>query len=210
MGSVAASGGYYAAAFGAPIYANRATVTGSIGIFYGKADLSGLLSKIGIHIHTEKTAPHADAESLYRGFTEEERVELIRKVGQFYSVFLDRVSRGRNMTIDQVDAVGHGKVWLGDDAKAHGLVDVVGGFDDALAALRAQLNLSADAPIAELPVEKNGLVDFVLDLVGIGAAPDPSVARLPKTLAPYADALAPFVIYGPDQALALYEGIGAP
>lgn len=207
MGSVAASGGYYSAAFGAPIYANPSTVTGSIGIFYGKADISPLLGKLGIHVVTRKTAPRADAESLYRPFTDEERVELGHKIEKFYAVFLDRVARGRGMSIEKVDAVGRGKVWTGAKAKEVGLVDVVGGFDEALAAVRAKAGLEADSPISELPSEKGGLLDLVLDMFGV-AADVPQVAALPKALAPYADALAPFAVYAADQPLALFEGIG--
>lgn len=209
MGSVAASGGYYAAAFGAPIFANASTITGSIGIFYGKADVSPLLSKLGVHVTTQKTAPKADAESLYRAFTPEELIELARKVEQFYSVFLDRVARGRKMTIDQVDAVGRGRVWLGIEAKERALVDVVGGFDAALAKIRAEAELPDDAPVVELPSDKGGLLDLVLDAFGVDAGPPP-VAALPKALAPFANALAPFVVYEPDVPLALWEGLDPP
>jgi protease-4 len=209
MGSVAASGGYYAAAFGAPIYANRATVTGSIGIFYGKADVSGLLDKLGIHVVTQRTAPRADAESLYRPFSDEERTLLSTKVEQFYSVFLDRVARGRHLSVDQVDAVGRGKVWLGDAAKAHGLVDEVAGIETAMRKLRLQLELPPDVQWQELPAEKNDLLDFVLGAFGV-TADVPSVAALPKSIAPYAAAIAPFVVFRPDEALAMYEGIGEP
>lgn len=207
MGSVAASGGYYSAAFGAPIYANASTVTGSIGIFYGKADVSPLLTKLGIHVVTKKTAPHADAESLYRGFTDEERVELGKKIAQFYAVFLDRVARGRGWSIEKVDAVGHGKVWTGSKAKDVGLVDFVGGFDEALAAVRLKAGLPADSAVSELPADKGGLLDLVFDMFGV-AENVPQVAALPKALAPYADAIAPFAVYAPDQPLALFEGFG--
>lgn len=209
MGSVAASGGYYSAAFGAPIYANASTITGSIGIFYGKADVSPLLNKLGIHVTTHKTAPKADAESIYRPFTPEELVELSRKVEQFYSVFLDRVARGRNMSVEKVDEVGRGKVWLGYQAKTVNLVDEVAGFESALAAVRAKAGLEEDAPLVELPSDKGGLLDIVLDLMG-AEAPNPSVAKLPKALAPFANAIAPFVVYGPDQPLALWEGLDTP
>lgn len=208
MGSVAASGGYYAASFGAPIYANASTVTGSIGIFYGKADVSPLLKKLGINVVTEKTAPKADAESLYRPFTPEERVELGKKVAQFYAVFLDRVARGRGWTVEQVDSVGHGKVWLGSQAKKVGLVDEVAGFDVALDVVRRRCGLPPDAPIVELPKESGGLLDLVLDYLGADAPPQ--VAALPKAIAAYVDAIAPFAVYGADQPLALYEGLGAP
>jgi protease-4 len=209
MGSVAASGGYYSAAFGAPIYANASTVTGSIGIFYGKADVSPLLKKIGVNVVTNKTAPRADAESLYRPFTPEERVELGKKVAQFYAVFLDRVARGRGWTIDQVDKVAHGKVWLGAQAKQVGLVDVVGGFEEALEAVRKRCDLPIDVATTELPVEKKELLDLVLDYLG-AEAPAPNVAALPKALLPYVDAIAPFAVYSPDQPLALWEGVGVP
>jgi len=209
MGSVAASGGYYSAAFGAPIYANASSVTGSIGIFYGKADVSPLLRKIGINVVTKRTAPRADAESLYRPFSDEERVELGKKVAQFYAVFLDRVARGRGWSIEKVDAVAHGKVWTGAQAKQVGLVDYVGGFDEALAAVRLKAGLPPDSVVVELPREKTGLLDLVLDVFGVSENV-PQVAALPKALAPFADALAPFAIYAPDQALALFEGFIAP
>jgi protease IV len=209
MGSVAASGGYYSAAFGAPIYANPSTVTGSIGIFYGKADVSQLLSKIGIHVVTKKTAPHADAESLYRPFTDEERIELGKKVAQFYAVFLDRVARGRGWTVEKVDSVGRGKVWTGAKAKEIGLVDHVGGFDAALEAVRLKCGLPPDVMVTELPSDKGGLLDLVMDAFGV-VDNTPQVAALPKALAPYADALAPFAVYAPDQPLAFYEGFIAP
>jgi protease-4 len=209
MGSIAASGGYYAASFGAPIWANAFTLTGSIGIFYGKADVSGLLGKLGIHVVTDKTAPKADAESLYRPFTDEERAELLTKVEQFYAVFLDRVSRGRHLSVEAVDAVGHGKVWLGVQALDKKLVDHVGGFDEALAELRQQALVDDDTPLVELPKESGGLIDFVLDAVG-ASAPVPSALALPKQIAPYAQALVPFVTYAADTPLALYEAIGVP
>ena len=73
MGSAAASGGYYIAAPATRIFANPLTITGSIGIFYGKADVSELLRKIGVNVEVYKTAPRADAESIFRPFTDEER-----------------------------------------------------------------------------------------------------------------------------------------
>ena len=80
MGTVAASGGYYVASASRDIYALPLTVTGSIGVFYGKADVSGLLEKIGVTTDTYKTTPRADAESIFRGFTPDERRELEHKV----------------------------------------------------------------------------------------------------------------------------------
>jgi protease-4 len=209
MGGVAASGGYYAAAFGAKIWADPSTVTGSIGIFYGKADVSGLLDRIGVHVVTERTAPRADAESLYRPFTDEERTELLHKVEQFYAVFLDRVSRGRGMSVEEIDAVGRGKVWLGEAAKQRKLVDEVGGFDQALASVRAQVGLPDDTPLVEYPQVKESLLDVALNLLGIQAStpmPQAELDLIAKAIGPFAHALVPFVVHRADEPLALWEG----
>ena len=151
MGSVAASGGYYIATAADTIYAEPLTITGSIGIFYGKADLSRLLDRIGVHVETNRTTPRADAESLFRGFTPDERQELQHKIGQFYDVFLDRVAQGRRMSKAEVDAVGQGAVWYGQEALGHKLVDRLGGLREALAEARARGHLRDDAPIVEVP-----------------------------------------------------------
>jgi protease-4 len=95
MGTSAASGGYYIASAGRSIYANPLTITGSIGIFYGKADVSELFAKIGVNTETYKTSPRADGESIYRPYTEDELTELQKKVRQLYEIFLDRVAEGR-------------------------------------------------------------------------------------------------------------------
>ncbi|HKO49908.1 MAG TPA: S49 family peptidase, partial [Polyangiaceae bacterium] len=95
MGSAAASGGYYISAPGTRVFANPLSITGSIGIFYGKADVAELMRRIGVSVEMYKTAPRADAESIFRPFTPEEHSELKRKVAQFYDVFLTRVANGR-------------------------------------------------------------------------------------------------------------------
>ena len=182
MGSVAASGGYYIAAPGREIYALPLTITGSIGIFYGKADLSELLNKIGVNIDTFKSAPRADAESLYRGFTEDEKKELDHKIHQFYDTFLDRVSHGRHMKKEDVDAVGQGRVWTGQEALDRKLVDEAGAvFVEALAAARKSRRASPDdAPIVELPGHpKSRFVERALELAGFAASPPFMIGGLP-------------------------------
>ena len=116
MGAAAASGGYYIASPGNYIYANPLSITGSIGIFYGKADVAELMRRIGVSVEVYKTAPRADAESIFRPFSPEERGELEHKVAQFYDVFLTRVASGRKMSKADVDAVGQGRVWTGQQA----------------------------------------------------------------------------------------------
>ncbi|CAN5585081.1 hypothetical protein BH09MYX1_BH09MYX1_24800 [soil metagenome] len=208
MGSVAASGGYYIATAGKEIYALPLTITGSIGIFYGKADASQLLTKIGVSVDTFKTTPRADAESLFRGFTEDEQKELQRKVGQFYDVFLDRVSQGRHMTKEQVDAVGQGRVWVGQQALDHHLIDKLGGLREALVEARALGGLPNDAPIAEFPVVEKTLLETVLDAGGFGAACSPlSLDGLPIQVKQIARALAPVVVYSKDIPMSRMEWV---
>ncbi len=206
MGSTAASGGYYIAAAAPTIYALPLTLTGSIGIFYGKADVSGLLDKLGVTVETYKTTPRADAESFFRGFTDDERVELKRKVGQFYDVFLDRVARGRHMSKADVDAVGQGRVWTGQQALAHKLVDKMGGIRQALEEARALGNLPNDAPIVEYPEVKLSLLDQVLHLAGLESARAMmSVTSLPPQFRDVARSLAPMAVYSGDVPMARLE-----
>jgi protease-4 len=207
MGSVAASGGYYVAAPAKLIYALPLTITGSIGIFYGKADISELLGKIGVNIEVRKTTSRADAESLFRGFTDDERAELNHKVRQFYDVFLDRVSQGRHMTKEEVDAVGQGRVWAGQQARERGLVDRMGGLRDALEAARQMAHLPADTPIEEHPPVQQSLFEYALSLAGFKAGAGIKVEDLPISVREVLRGVAPITIYGDGQALARMEWV---
>jgi protease-4 len=209
MGTYAASGGYYIATAGRTIYANPLTVTGSIGIFYGKADVSELFKKIGISTETYKTSPRADGDSIYRPYTDDELRELERKVRQLYDVFVDRVAEGRKMSREAVDAVGQGRVWSGREAAAHHLVDRLGGIREALDQARWLGGLPSDAPITELPVPESSLLDLALKLAG--ASESESEAKLagilPSQLVDFARAMAPFTMYGGAESLARLEMI---
>lgn len=204
MGSRAASGGYYASVAGNSILANRATVTGSIGIFYGKVDVVQLLDKIGVQTQSLRTAPRADAESLFRPFTDAERVELGRKVKQFYDLFIGRVAEGRKMSPEEVHAIAQGKVWTGDQARARGLVDRIGGMRQALALARELGGLPDDAPIIELPERDRSLLELALELVGVPSLKGETFAAgwVPPPVMDVARALAPFMVYEPFRPLA--------
>jgi protease-4 len=205
MGSVAASGGYYVAAPAKMIFALPLTITGSIGIFYGKADIHELLDKIGVNVEVRKTTGRADAESFFRGFTEDERTELNRKVRQFYDVFLDRVAEGRHMTKEEVDAVGQGRVWAGQQALEKKLVDRMGGIRNALDAARDAAHLPVDAPIEERPVQQQTLLDYALELAGLKAGMGIKVEDLPVSVREVLRSVAPMTLYGDGQALARME-----
>jgi protease-4 len=201
MGSAAASAGYYIATPATRIFASPLSITGSIGVFYGKADVSELLKKIGVSVEVFKTAPKADVESLFRPFTPEERAELTIKVGQFYDTFLTRVSQGRRMTKSAVDAVGQGRVWTGEQALARKLIDEIGGLRQALEEARRLADLPSDAPIVELPVESN----FIGKLIGMAGAHASEKPVLPGQLLEFARALAPFAVHPPDSPLMRLE-----
>ncbi len=207
MGSAAASGGYYASVGAREIFANRTTVTGSIGIFYGKVDVSGLLDKLGVHVEQFRSGPRADAESFYRPFTDAEHVELGVKVKQFYDTFIARVAEGRKMKPEAVDAVARGKVWTGAQALPLGLVDRIGGLREALEEARRLGNLPADAPFTETPEEDDSLLGVVLKLVGItsigmnGAA----AMALPPVFLDIARSLSPFLVFESEKPLARSE-----
>lgn len=210
IGSVGASAGYYIASAGTRVFANPLSITGSIGVFAGKVDASELLRKLGVSLETYKTGPRADADSLFRPLTEEERRELERKVGQFYSMFLGRVSAGRTrsgtrLSAADVDAVGQGRVWTGEQAFQRRLVDELGGFRQALAEARRLTGLSADAPILELPEEQGNFVYRMLGLAKASGQAQSSPLPLAGDALTLARALGPLVVHRLEWPLARLE-----
>lgn len=206
MGSIAASGGYYASMAGAPVLASRSTVTGSIGIFYGKVDLQGLTRMLGANIETARSSPRADAESLYRPFTDEERVELGRKVKQFYDTFIGRVVEGRKLKPEEVDAVARGHVWSGEQALGHRLIDRLGGLREAIAEAKKLAGTPDDVQIVELPEEDDSLLGTVLKLVGLTSAQmGLKGSALPPLFLDVARALGSFLVLDASAPLALAE-----
>jgi len=205
MGSAAASGGYYISAPGTHVFANPLTITGSIGIFYGKADVAELMRRVGVSLEVYKTAPRADAESIFRPFSPEERTELGRKVAQFYDVFLTRVASGRKLSKAEVDAVGQGRVWTGEQALERKLVDELGGFRQALELARKLGNVPEQGPIVELPPPDTTIIGRLLGIDGVKEDPPVAAALLPSQLLDLVRALAPFVAHASDKPLALME-----
>ena len=202
MGGLAASGGYYLSVPSRRIFANPSTLTGSIGVYYGKADASELLQRVGVNIEVYKTTPRADADALYRPFTAAEREAFQDKLEQFYDLFLTRVAAGRNMQKDKVDAVAEGRVWTGSQAQARGLVDEVGGLRQALEHARDLTGLPEHAPIIELPERRGSLLGALLGVEGVS---ERQAQGLPAELLEMARALAPFTIHASDQPLMRLE-----
>ncbi len=133
MGGYAASGGYYISCGANYIYSEPTTITGSIGIFGMFPDFSGLLTdKLGVKFDQVKTNKHADFGTMSRPFNAEEMALLEQYIGRGYELFRSRVAEGRKMSIDQVEEIAQGRVWLGNDALKIKLVDGIGSLDDAV------------------------------------------------------------------------------
>lgn len=141
MGNLAASGGYYIACNANEIYAEENTITGSIGVFGMLPNLTNLGNKIGLH--TEKVATH-DNGADYSAFMPVDpkfRALAQEQVETIYTTFVNRVAAGRKMTFEQVDNIGQGRIWSGTDALKIGLVDKIGGLDDAIKAAAAKAKI---------------------------------------------------------------------
>ncbi len=133
MGGYAASGGYYISCAANYIYSEPTTITGSIGIFGMFPDVSGLLTdKLGVKFDEIKTNKHAAFGTIARPFNEEEMALLDQYIGRGYELFRKRVADGRKLSVESVEEIAQGRVWLGNDALGIKLVDAIGSLDDAV------------------------------------------------------------------------------
>lgn len=139
MANVAASGGYYVAAPAHKIVCEPVTITGSIGVVGARLTAEPLMAKLGITTETVQRGARAGLLSPNAPLSEDERVALMRELEATYRTFVRVVAQGRKMKVDEVEPLARGRVYTGEDAKAAGLVDVLGGFDAALRELRAML-----------------------------------------------------------------------
>jgi protease-4 len=157
MGDVAASGGYYIAAPAHAIFAQPGTLTGSIGVVTGKFVVAGGLEKLGISTATVSDGKAADIYSPFRPFSNDERSRLEAQMRAVYDLFVKRVAEGRQQTSAAIDAVAQGRVWTGRRARELGLVDELGGLDDAIraAATRARLDLSRGVALTVYPAKRS-------------------------------------------------------
>ena len=167
MGALAASGGYYVATAADEIWADPATLTGSIGVFFGKVDVKPLAERIGVSLEQIGRGRRAGADSIYRPFSSDERGALADKIRVWYRLFLQRVATTRDLDVAQVHALAQGRVWTGDSALRVGLVDRLGGFQSALARARERARLGVDAEIVVLPSRPSSLTDYVLGGLGL-------------------------------------------
>lgn len=144
MADVAASGGYWIALAGDKILANPSTMTGSIGIYAGKVDLSRLNQWVGIHETVIKTNEKADQNGNHRGYTEAERQRVQNNLRDYYRIFLERVSENRHLDIKQVEEVAQGRVYTGAQALNLKLVDQLGTLPDAIRLARKMADIHTE------------------------------------------------------------------
>ena len=133
MGDVAASGGYYIAAGADYIFAEPTTITGSIGVFGILPLVEDLAENWGVRAEQVSTHPNALLYSPMKSLTPSARQEIRQQIKRVYSTFLERVATGREMSVEEVDKVAQGRVWSGSDAYNIGLVDSLGGLEEAVA-----------------------------------------------------------------------------
>jgi protease-4 len=144
MGEVVASGGYYLAAAADAVFAEAATITGSIGVVGGKVDLAGLYRRVGIGKEGVERGARAGLLSEARGFTADERAAVQGMLDSVYDTFVERVAEGRKLAPEAVDKAARGRIWSGSRAHSLGLVDELGGPLEALLEVRRRAGLRDD------------------------------------------------------------------
>jgi len=162
MGDYAASGGYYIACNTDRIFAQPTTLTGSIGIFGIFPNIGGLTDKLGIKFDNVKTNKYSDFGATYRPMNTEERVILQRYINNGYELFTKRCAEGRDMNIDSLKAIAEGRIYSGTDAMRLGLVDEMGGLEEAIAFAAKKANIS-DYTLKYYPSVKS-LIEQISDI----------------------------------------------
>lgn len=166
MGNYAASGGYYISCTASKIFANPNTITGSIGVFGFIPNFQKFLNnKLGVTIDGVVTNENADFISVAKPLSEFQMTMLQKQIDEFYSTFINHVSTGRNLTPDKVDEIAQGRVWSGTDALALGLLDEIGGMDEAVLAAVELAGLE-DYRIIELPTQPDPIEQLLRDITG--------------------------------------------
>ena len=166
MSDYAASGGYYMSCIADTIVAQPTTLTGSIGIFGMFPNFAGVTDKLGINFSIVKTNELSDFGNTMRPMTASERAILQNYINRGYELFISRCAEGRNTTNDEIKLVAEGRVWTGADALYLGLVDVLGGLDEAIAIAATKANLTDNYAVAEYPKQKDALTQLLEDLTG--------------------------------------------
>lgn len=163
MGGMAASGGYYISAPADYIFADRTTLTGSIGVFAMFPSLGGFLSeRVGVNFDSAGTSPSAGSISPFKNLTPEQRTQFNNSVEAIYGTFTSHVAEGRNLAIEDVLKVAEGRVWSGSMAKELGLVDEIGGLNAAVAKARELADIDEQHQLYEFVAEVSPFEQWIM------------------------------------------------
>ena len=154
MGGVSASGGYYISVAGDKIYADKETLTGSIGVISMIPNVSELVKKLDINYSTISKGKYSDMGSLVKNMTDDEKDKIRASSIKVYEEFVSKVAEGRKMTREEVFKYAEGRVWLGEEAKKIGLVDEIGGIEKVVSDLALSLELKDYEVVESLKEEK--------------------------------------------------------
>jgi protease-4 len=167
MGTLATSAGYYIAVAGDRIYAYDGTITASIGVIFQASDMTALLEKIGLKVEAIKSGAVKASPNPFEKTTPEARAVIEALVKDSFDQFLTLVRTRRKLTDDQVKAIADGRVVTGRQAKVLGLVDEIGGQDEAVAWLEKEKKVAKDLKIKDIdPKESFDWGDMLGSIVG--------------------------------------------
>ena len=162
MGDYAASGGYYISCGADRIYADCTTITGSIGVFGMIPDFSGLVSdKLGITFANIESNPNAIFPNVMEPLSVQQLEALQHSVENFYEIFVNRVADGRDIPVENVKEIAQGRVWIGGDALRLGLVDEIGGLNNAISDISEKVGLSVEKVVYYPKIEDKLLLSLI-------------------------------------------------
>lgn len=213
MGGVAASGGYWTSLGADTVFADRSTVTGSIGILSVRPNTQQLYERFGVRTTHFAAGPGAGVLGTSRPLTLAELALIDRQLGRFYGLFLDRTAQRRDLDRDAVDAMAGGRIWFGDEAVAKRLVDRNGGLRDALALAKTRAGLAPDEEARIRFVPAPTLSQQLKAAVGL-ASVDDAVQQWSQALAraagPWLDVAAVAATVGQLAPLAVGDVVPSP
>jgi protease-4 len=209
MSDLGASGGYYIAMGADAIVAQPATLTGSIGVVAGKISTGGTYEKAGITVEPVSSGRCSEIYSPIRPFSDDERVKMQEHIDAIYEQFVAKAAEGRGTTRDLIHEVAQGRVWTGRQAKAHGLVDELGGLSRAIAMAKDQVGIDAEVELVVYPKPKS-----IFEMLNEGLGVVRMAALLAGWSSPSAQILgsaaAPLRLFRSGEPLALMPGVFVP
>lgn len=162
MGATAASGGLMISMAGEKIYANPSTITGSIGVRMDIPQLQGLMEKIGVGQETLVTAPYKDAASYTHPLTPADRAYLESVLKNMHNQFVSIVAEGRKLSLEKAEALANGKIFTGQEALSLGLIDELGGQEEAVEWLANKVGIPSNSKLYTKPADRLKMMDIIL------------------------------------------------